>query len=140
MTPVEAVITRLRDQAPLTAIVSTRIVNQHYPQTPTLPAVLAFEVDAFNGQHLRGPDGFARARVQVECRANSKPVADAVAAAVHGDGLDSGLFGFAGSVGGSPAFDIVNVEDGGRRSGYDADERRQYWVQRDYMVMYRGTA
>ena len=142
MTPVVAVIARLRDAAPLTALVSTRVVNQHLGQNPTLPCVVAFEVDAFNGQHLRGPDGLGRARVQVESRAATKPVVDAVAAAVHGDGLGpnaSGLFGWMGSVG-SPSFDIVNVEDAGRRAGYDADELRQYWVQRDYIVKYRGVA
>ncbi len=138
MTPVDAVIARLRDQSPLTALVSTRIVNQHFHQKPVLPAVLAFEVDTFSGQHLRGPDGFSVARVQTECRATSKPVVDAVAAAIHGDGLGesaSGLFGWAGSAG---DVDIVNVRDGGRRSGYDASELRQYWVQRDYLITYRG--
>lgn len=142
MTPVVAAITRLRAMVTLTAIVGTNIVNQHYTQRPTLPAVLAFEVDAFGGQHLRGADGLTRARIQVECRSESKVTTDAMAAAVHGDGLlwnASGLFGWVGSVG-SPATDIVNVEDGGRRSGYDADELRQYWVQRDYIIVLRGIA
>lgn len=144
MTPVVAVITRLRAMTPLTDLVGSRIVNQHYEQKPELPAVLVFEVDAIEGeQHLNGPGAsFSVARIQTECRALRKPVADAVADAVHGDGLGedaSGLYGWIGSLGGSPSFQIVNVKHGGRRSGYDAEALRQYWVQNDYLVIYRGT-
>lgn len=146
MTPVVAVLTRMVSMVPLTTMLgtgyATRIVNQHYDQKPQLPAVLAFEVDSFSRQLLRGPDGLSRSRVQTEVRADSKPVADSIAAAVHGDGLGedaSGLMGFIGPIG-SPSFDIVNVEPAGRRSGYDADELRQYWVQQDYIVVSRGIA
>lgn len=143
MTPVVAAITVLRDASPLTALVGTRIYNGTSGQHPVLPCVVVWTISEVRGLLLRGPDGLARARVQVESRATTKPVVDAVAAAVHGDGLGaqaSGLFGFIGAVGGSPAFHIVNVESSGYREDYDADQLRQYWVQRDYMIHFRATA
>lgn len=144
MTPEVATIHRLLDVTPLTALVGTRIYNQHLPQKPTLPCVLVFRATGpFGGQHLRGYGGSSWARVQVEARAASKATADAIAAAVYGDGNGedaSGLFGWIGSVGGSPGFRIFNVEDAGGRSGYDADELRQYWDQRDFIVRFLGVA
>lgn len=141
MTPVVAAIARLLQCAPLTALVGSRITNWHAPQAPTLPCVVVAKIWVGGGQHLRGPDGIARAHLQVESRATSRPVADAVAAAVHGDGLGAdatGLFGFSGNVSG---FEIVNVSDAGNgRDGYDAAELRQYWSSRDYMVLFRGVA
>lgn len=143
MTPVVAAITVMRDSAPLTTLVDTRVYNGILGQKPTLPCVLAWTISHVSRQLLRGPDGISRARIQTESRAVTKPAVDAVAAAVHGDGLGeqaSGLFGFIGAVGGSPSFQIVNVEDAGLREGYDADELRQFWVQRDYMLIFRGIA
>lgn len=143
MTPVVAAITVLRAIDALDDLVDARIYNGISGQHPVLPCVVVETISEVTRQLLRGPDGIVRARVQVESRARTKPVVDAVAAAVHGDGLGtsaSGLFGFTGAVGGSPSFQITNVESVGYREDYDADELRQYWVQRDYMIHFRATA
>lgn len=144
MTPEVAAITRLLDVAPLTALVGQRVYNQHLPQTPTLPCVLVFRATGpFTEQLLRGPDGISNARVQVEARALTEQSAAGIASAFHGDGLGqnaSGLFGWIGTVGGSPSFAITNVKAVGGGHGYYSDELRQYWNRRDYMLFFRGVA
>lgn len=144
MTAVDVTIERLEDISALTALVSTRIFASHLPQGVTYPALLVRFVGENVDQHLRGRIGLQKDRVQVDAYAlemsGSDPygVANAVADAVKGDGLGSdatGLFGWIGTVGGSPPTARVrNVELLGRFEDYDPAEQRLVRVSRDYRV------
>lgn len=143
MTIEQAVYERLSDIAPLTALVSTRIYQLKLPQRPTLPAVRVQKVSGMSGQHLRGPDGLFRARVQVDAyeEETGSWYADvtAIASAIRGDGLGSnatGLWGWIGYSGGSPPQlsirNVVLVHDGAPE--YEAGELRLVRIRQDYMV------
>lgn len=142
MTAAKAAHARLLNISALTALVGTQITVGKFAQQTPLPAVCVFLIDAIDDQHLRGPQGTPTARITVESRARTKAGVDAVAEAAHGDGLGThatGLYGWIGTIG-SPSFRIDNVRDAGRREGYDADELRQFYVQHDYFIDYRGAS
>jgi hypothetical protein len=141
----EAILARIEDLSPVTAIVGTRVYLDMLPQGPTYPAVRVVQVSDLATQHLRGPDGMRYARVQVDHYAedasgvDTYEVVSELWAAVYGDGFGttaSGVFGWKGTIG-SPGFYISNVEDAGRRRHYDSDERRVLTMSQDYRVWYR---
>lgn len=146
MTVEEAIRARILDCPAVTALVSTRVYTVKLPQRPTLPAVRVAVVNDPRGQHLRGPNGARRGRVQVDAYADEasgtdpNAAANAVASAIEGDGLGenaSGVFGWKGSIG-SPPFEVMNVyHAAGRRVEYEAAERREVRVMLDYYVWYR---
>jgi hypothetical protein len=124
--------------APVRAIVGTRIYVLRLPQSPTLPAIRLQRIDANEELHLRGPSGIQVARVQVDSVSLSGTQAETLDAAVHGDGVTTGLRAWRGFVDGSPgSFEILVIRPAGVREGYDALELKQYKVMRDYMVTYR---
>lgn len=144
MTAVDVAIERLEDVSAVTALVGDRIYASHLPQGVTYPALLVRFVGEGVDQHLRGRNGLQRDRVQVDAYAletsGSDPYgqANAVAEAVRGNGLGTtatGLFGWIGTVGGSPPTARVrNVELLGRFEDYDPAEQRLVRVSRDYRV------
>lgn len=142
MTVSEAFRELLLTFSDVTAIVGSRIYRLRLPQTPTLPAIRLQRIDANEELHLRGPSGIQVARVQVDSVALSGPDAERLDAAVHGDGVTTGLRAWKGMIGGggSPAdtFEIRLIRPAGVREGYDALELKQYKVMRDFLVTYRG--
>lgn len=141
MTVVEAVIARLETLTPVTVLVSDRIVASHLDEDSDLPVVLVQFISSVTGQHLRGPNNIKTARVQIDSIAVTKQVATQLAQAVEGDGLGTqatGLFGFKGAVGSSPAFLFENVRDGGGREDFTPPPTRRYAIQRDFLVDYQG--
>lgn len=139
-----AIRERLLDMAPLAALVGTRVYVDVLPQKPTLPAVRVQRIDEGEDMHLRGPAGVHRARVQVDAVATSKASADAVDAAVRGDGLGtgaSGLLGWIGAIGGSPAeIDVQTVLPLDVQEFYNAAELREYVISRDFRVIWKEAA
>ena len=148
MTIEQAVYERLSDLSALVALVSTRIYQLVLRQNRVLPAVRMAVIPGMQGQHLRGPDGLWRTRVQIDAYAKEADgiawysQAAAVAAAVRGDGLGSnatGLWGWIGESGGSPAeIGVQNVEL--THSGmpeYEAGEEHRVRIRQEYVVVWR---
>jgi hypothetical protein len=147
MTLEQAIYERLLDIAPLTALVGTRIYQLKLPQKPTLPAVRLQRLPGMGSQHLRGPDGLLKTRIQVDAyQAETGEYytgVTAIAAAIRGDGLGtsaSGLWGWVGVSGGSPAqIRVRNVEllhDG--QPELEAGELRLIRLRQDFMVHWSG--
>lgn len=143
MTIEEAVLSRIVNLATVTALVGTRVWLQRLPQSPTYPCVRVTLVSDLGDQHLRGPQGEKRARVQVDAFAhetsggNPYTGAAAVWQAIYGDGKGpdaTGVFGWTGTV---DDVTISLVEDAGRRVAYDPDELRVVTVTQDFRVWYR---
>ncbi len=145
MTIMEAVRERLLSQAPLTALVGQRVYQLVLPQNERRSAVKIQSVDDDQLQHLRGP-GPQYTRVQavayVTVAGNADPLGEveSIGAAIHGDGLGdnaTGLFGFIGLLGGSPAtFRIRYVKRVLRRGPfYEHDnEVVRVGLHQDYMI------
>lgn len=76
--PMETALrSRLKDDAAVAALASTRIDWGVRPQGSPLPAIVLTNVFDDRSQHMAGFDGFRTTRVQIDCYAASK--ADAVA-------------------------------------------------------------
>lgn len=131
----DAVKTLLLTFAPVTTLVDQRVYVWRLPQSPTLPAIRLQRVDEVEQIHLRGPVRSRPARVQVDSVGFSGDAAAAVDAAVHGDGITTGLRTFRGVVGGVRITLIKPVDV---RLGYDADDLKQFKVMRDYYVWFDG--
>jgi hypothetical protein len=122
----------------------SRVYMLKLPQKPTLPAVRVQGLGGPRGQHLRGPDGIYKTRVQVDNYVAE--TGDAYAAVrgladdVKGDGLGanaSGVWGYVGTFG-SPSIAVQNVEllhDG--LPEYEAGELRLLRIRQDYMVHWK---
>lgn len=145
MTPELAVASRLVALSPVTAIVGPRVYMLKLPQRPTLPAVRVQRISGLRGQHLRGPDGWTRTRVQVdsyvsESAADAYATVTALADAIRGDGLGpsaSGLWGWIGELGSPPIrINNVEVEDDGDVQ-YEGDELRLLRLRQDFMLHWR---
>lgn len=146
MTLESAIRDRLLALTPLTTLVGTRVFLLAMPQSEKRGSVIVRPVDAVEPQQLRGPAGLNTSRIQTDAYVtfgvSADPAADvaAIAAAVHGNGLGpnaTGLFGWIGDLGGSPAqFLVRNVRLALRRGPMDEyeDERRYARVQQDYYV------
>lgn len=145
MTIDQAVREYLLGLGPLTALVASRVYSLQLPQNERRASVKMQGISRDAPQHLRGPRYPAKSRIQVcayvyeSQSSDALGDAEAIMDAVHGDGLGpnaTGLFGFVGSIGGSPAtFRIANVELAYERgSFYEGDENRKVGFQRDYLV------
>lgn len=145
----EAIRDRILAISSVTASVGSRVYQLVLQQNWISPAI---RVQVIGGhrhrQHLRGSEGNARTRVQVDTYVRAASAGDpfetarTIADAVRGDGSGAdatGLFGWIGeAVGDSPAISIVNVElpyDGAPE--YDSAERREVRVRQDYLVHWR---
>jgi len=140
VTAEDAVIARLLALSAVTALVSTRVYLDKLPQSPTYPCIRVTLVSEQGSGHLRGADALKPALVQVDAFAREVSGVDpyamvnAVAAAVHGDDAGSGLSGWAGDVGGSPASHVQGCQRIDRRRSYDPDELRVITMSQDYQV------
>lgn len=146
MMPEAAIVERLLDITAVTAIVSDRVFMLKLPQGETRASLRVQRIPGPRPQHLRGPDGTYRTRVQVDAYVAEAPGVDAytsvttLADAVRGDGLGdgaSGLFGWRGTLGGSPAtVQIHNIEvmHGDAAPFYEPGELRQLRIEQDYLV------
>lgn len=128
------VIGRLEAIAAVTALVSTRIYQGLFPQNPTFPAIRVQRIGENEFMHMRGTVGLFRARVQVDSVSNAADaagVAQAIDAAVRGDGATTGIIGWRGTVAGVEVESILPADV---REDYDPEELRQYRVSRDVFV------
>lgn len=142
MTIEAAIAERLLDISALTALIGDRVYQMKLRQGAIYPAVRIQQISAQDEVHLRGPVGLERARIQVDAFMNEVgswyATCAAVADAIHGDGLGpsaSGLHGWSGDIGGSPAsIRVVLIERIDRRPDYEAGELRIVRIRQDYRV------
>lgn len=131
MSAAAAVIGRLEAVAAVTALVSTRIYQGVLPASFPTPAIRVQRISEDEFMHTRGSNGVFRTRVQVDSvssAANPIAQAQAVDAAVRGNGAGTSLVGWTGTVGGVEVLAILPITV---REGYDADELKQYKIMRD---------
>lgn len=142
MTVEELIRDRIAELAAVTSLVSTRIYLGKLPQSPAYPCVRVQLVDDPRDYHLRGVNGFARARIQVDAFAKEGSGQDpyrqvaSVSEAIDGDGTGSGLSGWAGLFG-SPAFEVSGCFRIDRSWRYDPQELQVLTMSTDYAVFYR---
>lgn len=141
MTPEEAVIERLLDITAVVALVSQRVYHVRLPQSPRLPAIRVQLISEPTDYHLRGGSGMYFSRIQVDAYAvessghNPYEEATDLGDAIHGGDDGSGLSGWQGLAGGSPAeLRIHTVQRVDRQVGYDAGELREVRCRQDYVV------
>lgn len=146
MTVTSAVCTRILS---LTAV--TNLVGQNVYALVARQGVRKFvRVQRVGGagraQHMRGESNAVAARVQVDVYTPEQSGIDpfarasAISDAIRGDGDGTGLSGFAGDIGGSPAFRIDAIlTEGEAREEIEVDGATRWArVSQDYMVRYRG--
>lgn len=63
--------------APLAAVLGTRIYPIKLPQNPTFPAVTIQQISGFRYGHLRGPASLARPRYQIDAWTHARSSASA---------------------------------------------------------------
>ena len=150
MTIHDALRERALDITPLTALIGQRVYPAKLTQGERRPSVVFQCFRAGQGQHLRGPVGIQETRLQadvyVDEASSDDPFSDAnaIMEALYGDGLGptaSGLFGFVGDLGGSPAtLRILNVADvltRGPLSDQD-NEVVRVRLQQDFLVHWKA--
>jgi len=118
----ESLYARLSTYAPLTALVSTRIYPMSLPQTPTLPAITYYRINAPT-EHIMGEtaSSIERAGYRIQCWGTSYTSARAVAAEVIG-ALDA-FAGYLGGAGGVRCW-------GTRTNSLDLDDPETSWRRR----------
>lgn len=147
MTGVEVVIDRLKQISGLTALVGSRVYNAVAPQRATAPFVVVRNISDMRDPHMRGLIDLGRTRVQVDAYVDevsgtgAKAQVNTIADLIFGDGNGtsaSGLCGWIGDVGGSPATARVSaVFHAGRVEDEEFDERRRWRVRQDFMVHWK---
>jgi hypothetical protein len=143
VTPEGFVLNRIED---IGTSAGARVYMLKLPQPPTpLPAVRVQWINDVIEQHLRGPQP-PRTWVQVDGYVAEVgdywAEARALADAIHGDGLGSsasGLFGWKGEFGGSPAIVVENVSLISRGDvRYESDEQRLVGIRQEYRIHWRA--
>lgn len=90
----------LAGYAPLTALVSTRIYWNHYPQSAADPAVRLTKVTGAPGYHMQGSDGLQASIVQIDVRAltfgSAVAVRNAIVSRLHAKRIEQGTIEFKG--------------------------------------------
>lgn len=148
--PEEAVCARLLEISALQALIDDRVYMLRLPQHPVLPAIRVQLIDDVPPFHLRGPRGLISSRIQVDVYAQERSGVDAYAEAVairdaiDGDwtpgspGPPTGLSGYRGELGGSPATFFVGLAQPIDRSvTYDPEERLQVRMRFDFIVWWK---
>lgn len=92
MTIIEGLRTFLLQNNAIAALVSARVYPLRLPQKAVMPSIVLTRIDDIGDAHLRGPNALTRARVQVDCWAQTFD--DAVAL---GDLCQRRLDGYQGS-------------------------------------------
>lgn len=129
---------RLAAISAVTALVSTRIYGLKVRQGSDRPYVRVQRISRSEPFHARGPIGIKEARVQVDCVANTKLVAEQLIDAVHGDGLGdtaSGLSGWKGEIG-SPAVVVRGIFPLDDAEDFTSEELEIFRMRRDYRVVW----
>jgi hypothetical protein len=107
MLPLEdALVEHLRMNAPVAALVGTRVHPAELPERPTYPAIVYRRIGRSGVNHTEGPSGLAAIGIQIDCWAMRYRESKALAAAVS-----AALDGFKGLLGGSVPVSPCLLED-----------------------------
>jgi hypothetical protein len=119
-TPEEGLVALLRGASGVAAIVSTRIYPQVIPSGETRAAIAYQRISGMPVQHLRGPSGLERPRIQIDCIAANYGEMIRLSEAVK-----SALDGWRGTVQVTPSDSVrVGVMLVGDRDDYEMETRR----------------
>jgi hypothetical protein len=127
--PVLAIITRLKADAAVAAVVSTRIYRMALPTSPTFPAITVSRVDNKRTNECHAGGHNAISRIQVTTWATTDGVADNLSELVA-DSLNRVT-----STNLSPGVWIVSIFDAGTVPDNNMDIP-VYMYHRDFMVKY----
>ena len=130
----KAIRDRLLADAPVAALVGTRIYNGKMKQRDTMPVITLKKIDKVSGLTLDGTVGPNEVRMQVDCWDDDVDDVRALADAVNGDDSQSNggpLHGFAGLSGGERLKLVELLVE--RATDYEPDTKL-YRVGADYMV------
>ena len=124
-----AVYTILKNDAPVAALVGTRIFPSLAPQNAANPLIVYQRISADRITSLDGPSGLSWARVQVDCYAETYAGAKTLSAAIR-----VALEGYRGTVGGVRVGGISLETD---RDLYENDpEPGLFRVTHDFTVIH----
>jgi hypothetical protein len=139
MTVEGAIVSRLKADSAVSAIVGSRVYRLKLPQQPTLPAIRVQRVSRVEYEgHLRGRSGRFRSRIQIDAFAseydsqNPDPLGtqDALMTAI-----DNAIVGKAFDSGDSPpTIQVWVVLSANAYEEYEAGELRQVRGPQDYFV------
>ena len=122
--------------ATVSGLVSTRMYSDVLPQSVTLPAITYNLPDTIPNEHLAGIVDMSRARIQIDCYATTRTVANSLADAVRLQ-----LETYRGTVG-SQFINNITMPTG-ESYRFDVPEagtdRRRYITSQDFFVFYRTT-
>ena len=127
-----ALTTYLLSKAAIKAIVVDRISPDPIDQKTKLPAISYFVIDSVSNEDLDGAVGVAHTRIQIDCYAETRIAANALAEAVKTAPLQ-GYRGLMGSV----FVNGVSAGSGARDEHdkpTDGSNRHRYMRSRDYII------
>ena len=129
----EGLVTHLRADAAVAAIVATRIHPHIIPQGGTLPAIVYQRISSVRDVDMSGPAPMVRVRMQVDCwhtsLSGALTLADTVRAALNGVGIASPRLLGAESV------QLVVLESDSTESEIEGD-RMEYRVRQDWIIVH----
>ena len=125
----------LLDDAGIAAVVGTRVYPIRLPQGQISPSIIYTRISGFGDNHMLGPSGLSRPRLQVDCWAQSADTASTLANLVKEriDGFRGTWLWGEDSPEEGIAVQGVFFEN--EREDYD-DAVQLYRVSRDYFVWY----
>lgn len=127
----EGLVTYLRADGPIAALVGTRVHPMILPQVATYPALAYMVVSDDRPQSHSGPTGLATPRVQIDCWGATYGAAKALERAVR-----AALEGYIGSMG---SVTVRGVFLDTAQDLFD-EEAQKYRVRMDWFISYREAA
>jgi hypothetical protein len=115
-------------------LVGVRIYQEHYPQDAKLPLLVITRLFTTHEHTLSNLAGLAKARIQFDCIADSRSIANSIAEAVR----RTGIVAFKGNMQGLDVRGVM-MEEGARDfmdRPNDATERHRYGVNFDLSISY----
>lgn len=131
-----ALVTYLSAQAPLTALVSTRIEPMESATSTTLPRITYQRIGAEHAHHMRAAAGWVKTQIQIDCwGATSVSVAN-VAEQVREelDGMRNTTMG-----GVIVSHVVLQSERDSFEEPVDATERGVFRISQDYTIAHAST-
>ena len=132
-----AVRAYLLTKTAITDLVSQRFYTDILPQSATLPAITLSKVSTSHEHELSDFGGLAHCRLQFECFADTRAVANSIAEAIRASGIIT-------QKGTTTSVDVrgVRVEDGQRNYvdyPTDGSDEHRYVTSLDLMIDYTET-
>lgn len=132
----QGLVAHLLADAPVAAIIGTKVHPGSVPQDTDLPAIVYLRISTQREVDLDGPSDFVQVRMRLDLWETSysgvKALADAVRVALNGVGLASPHL-----LGAEPV-QLVYLDNDGDLPDFEGD-RRDYRVSQDWIVIHTET-